>query len=404
MSSNGVDDGVKYTHIHWLTGTGDTDNALFTIDGTSLRIKNTPAADKSSYNIRINVNDGEVDFSKTFIITVSDDPLSTDDFVTTWRVTAGQTITIPTAGMGYDYRVNWGDEETSTSQTGDATHEYDAAGTYTVRISGNFPRIYFGAGSGNDNSNSIIAINQWGSQQWTSMRNAFAGATNLEGQATDRPNLSRVTDMWGMFSNARNFNQDIGDWDVSNVTNMENMFNGAADFDQDISGWDVRNVTNMFIMFVGATAFNQNQNLGAWYIVDAALPADEALPESLTFQVGSVGVAGDEIATIAAQNTVLNGQSPAYTLSGDDARFFSLNNGVLTVREALPAGRTSYSIRISAAATGLFGTNNHRDLTLVVNPSPVITSPNGGVSPYEITLAENIQTVTTIARRWIWIL
>ena len=90
-------------------------------------------------------------------------------------------------------------------------------------------------------------------------------------------------------------------------------------------------------MFEGATAFNQN--LGAWYIVDAALPADEALPESLTFQVGSVGVAGDTIATIAAQNTVLNGQSPAYTLSGDDARFFSLNNGVLTVREAPTAGK-----------------------------------------------------------------
>ena len=36
-------------------------------------------------------------------------------------------------------------------------------------------------------------------------------------------------------------------------------------------------------------------------------------------------------------------------------------------------------------------------MTLVVNPSPEITSPNGGVSPYEITLTENIQTVTTIA-------
>ena len=78
-------------------------------------------------------------------------------------------------------------------------------------------------------------------------------------------------------------------------------------------------------------------------------------------------------------------------------RFFVLNNGVLTINEAPTARKTSYSIRISAAGAGLFGTNNHRDLTLVVNPTPEITSPNGGVSPYEITLAENIQTVTTIA-------
>ena len=368
----------------------------FTIDGTSLRIKNTPAAGKSSYSIRINVNDGEVDFSKTFTITVSDNPLSTDDFVTTWRVTAGQEITIPVWLLeSNDYTVNWGDSSSNTVHTGHARHTYADAGTYTVHISGDFPRIYFNAREGNTNSNSIIAINQWGTGQWSSMRSAFEGATNLAGQATDEPDLSLVTDMKGMFENASQFNQKIGDWDVSNVEIMEEMFSGAATFNQDISRWDVRKVTNMEDMFEDANAINQN--LAAWYIVDAALPADEALPESLTFQVGSAAAVGDEIVTIAAQNTVLNAQSLSYALGGDDARFFSLNNGVLTVREALPAGRTSYSIRISLTSYYLYLKNHHRDLTIVVNPSPEITSPNGGASPYGITLAENIQTVTTIA-------
>ena len=158
------------------------------------------------------------------------------DFVTTWQVTGSQTITISThSDETYSYTVNWGGSEAadSTTHTGDATHTYTSTGTYTVSISGTFPRIYFNAGNGNPNSNSIIAINQWGSQQWTSMELAFSGATNLIVQATDQPDLSGVTDMWGMFRHAESFNQYIGDWDVSNVERMGTTFEFAYAFNQD---------------------------------------------------------------------------------------------------------------------------------------------------------------------------
>jgi surface protein len=46
-----------------------------------------------------------------------------------------------------------------------------------------------------------------------------------------------------------NFNQDIGSWNVSKVTDMHGMFWNAVDFNQDISGWDVSKVTNMKAMF-----------------------------------------------------------------------------------------------------------------------------------------------------------
>ena len=200
----------------------------------------------------------------------------TDDFVTTWRVTAGaeaaRTITIPTTGGGYDYTVNWGDDTTlDTNQTGNAMHIYAAAGTYTVRISGSFPRIYFNAGflfqsfpRGNfSNAQKIIAINQWGTGQWTSMKGAFANARNLAGeQASDAPNLSQVTDMAGMFVEAQRFNQNISSWDVSEVKDMESMFHDARAFNQNIGNWDVSEVKDMESMFHDARAFNQN--IGNW--------------------------------------------------------------------------------------------------------------------------------------------
>jgi surface protein len=61
-----------------------------------------------------------------------------------------------------------------------------------------------------------------------------------------------------MFYSAANFNQPIGNWDVSYVTNMESMFENATIFNQDIGNWNVSQVTNMIYMCANATKFNQN--------------------------------------------------------------------------------------------------------------------------------------------------
>ena len=73
---------------------------------------------------------------------------------------------------------------------------------------------------------------------------------------------SGITDMSGMFFEARDFNQDIGSWDTSSVTNMSDMFWLALAFNQDIGSWDTSSVTDMRQMFAGALVFNQD--IGSW--------------------------------------------------------------------------------------------------------------------------------------------
>ena len=184
------------------------------------------------------------------------------EFITTWKTdnpgTSNSTsITIPTVGGNYD--VSWeNDGVWETGLTGDATHDYGVAGTYTVAIRGDFPRIFF---DNTGDKEKILSIENWGDIVWTTMFHAFFGCSNLVGNATDTPDLSNVSIMSYMFYGNSLFNQDIGDWDVSGVTNMTNIFNLATSFNGDISSWDVSNVTDMSYMFYG-TAFNQD--ISSW--------------------------------------------------------------------------------------------------------------------------------------------
>ncbi len=189
-------------------------------------------------------------------------------FVTIWKTDmASESITIPThTGSTYDYTVNWGDGTEDTGMTGNVSHTYTSAGMHTVTISGIFPRIYFNGVA--SNAAKIQTIVQWGSIEWMSMKSAFRGCSNLTMTATDKPNLSGVTDMSNMFNNATVFDGNLSNWDVSGVKNMSFMFTDAIAFNGDISDWDVSGVKVMSFMFTGATAFNEN--LSNWNVGNVA--------------------------------------------------------------------------------------------------------------------------------------
>jgi surface protein len=235
---------------------------------------------------------------------------------------ASDQFTIPTGPFvgSYNYDVDWGDGNTDTGLTTSATHTYASAGTYTIKISGVFPKIYFNNGG---DAQKLLDIQNWGTILWQRMDRSFFGCRNMIITATDIPDFSALTN--GTFDlmfyncdslNGNNlsnwntsgftslssalgfagtgftglFNADLSNWDVSNVTSFSGMFalsdsfnNGGASgignwdvssgtsfqsmfqqtpFNQDISNWQTTNATNMFRMFLGNTVFNQD--ISSW--------------------------------------------------------------------------------------------------------------------------------------------
>jgi surface protein len=192
-----------------------------------------------------------------FVISVK-----TDNF----GVSESTQFTIPTTGVGYNYNVDCDNDgiNEAENQTGNYTCDYGSAGTYTIAISGTFPRIYFNNGG---DKLKLLDIIQWGSaMNWTSFASAFFGCRNMTMSATDTPVLTGVTNMYYMFANASSLttNPVMNTWNTSSITRMTNMFSGASSFNQDIGNWNTSSVRYMSAMFSSASSFNQD--IGSWDI------------------------------------------------------------------------------------------------------------------------------------------
>ncbi len=188
-------------------------------------------------------------------------------FITTWKTdnigsSDSTSITIPTYPTeSYFYNVDWDNDGVfdTVGVTGDITHDFLIPGTYTIRISGNFPRIYFNNSGDKDK---LLVINQWGTFPWTSFNRAFYGCSRLT-SAFGTIDLSDATDLSTMFSGATIFNADLNDWDVKNITNLSNLFSHTDAFNSVLSNWDVSKVTDMSFLFSDATAFT-GESISNW--------------------------------------------------------------------------------------------------------------------------------------------
>ena len=183
-----------------------------------------------------------------------------DAFVTTWETTgANQAITIPATGT---YSIDWGDGTVNATASGTQTHNYTSAGNHTVAITGGLESVNINSLPSQAEKDKLRSIDQWGNITWTTMADAFHGASNMAYDAADTPDLSGVDSMIYMFHEAHSFNGNLSGWDVSSVTDMEGMFRSARSFNGNLSGWDVSSVTDMKFMFYDAHSFNVS--LSGW--------------------------------------------------------------------------------------------------------------------------------------------
>ena len=216
-------------------------------------------------------------------------------FISKWDTTKNSTgssttnqIKLPLESSGvYDFNVQWGDGSSDVitvwNQT-EVTHTYSSSGLYQVNITGTVVGWQF---NNNGDRLKIIEIDQWGGLNLGNDGNYFYGASNLKLAANDSLDLtgttilyrafancynlgssgnmngwdtSEVTSMSLMFSQATNFNQPVGNWDVSSVKYMSYMFSSTS-FNQPIDNWNVSSVTDMDYMFYDSSF---NQPLGSW--------------------------------------------------------------------------------------------------------------------------------------------
>ena len=184
-------------------------------------------------------------------------------FITTWQIGASNGVQFPlTAVGGANMTIDWGDGTIETGLGDNPVHFYSTQGAFNISVTGTYDRVHLR--QTNYQELRIVSIEQWGITQWSTMNSAFYACSNLQGNATDTPDLSNVTDMQYMFNGAPLFTQNINNWDVSNVTDMGSLFRDTP-YNQPLNNWDVSNVTNMSGMFNPSnytTTFNQD--ISSW--------------------------------------------------------------------------------------------------------------------------------------------
>tara|TARA_Y100000389_G_C17467320_1_gene526827 strand:+ start:2501 stop:3958 length:1458 start_codon:yes stop_codon:yes gene_type:complete len=157
----------------------------------------------------------------------------------------------------------------------------------------------------------------------------FAG-TNLNPDISNW-DVSKVTNMEGMFLGNTKFCQDISSWNVSNVKNMKNIFSGATSFNQNIGNWDVGGVTNMSYMFKDATNFNQDLSWNVTYVQSMSHMFENAVNfnQDLSWNVTNV----NDMSYMFRGATLFNGNITQWNLDSlenieyifNEASFFNQN-------------------------------------------------------------------------------
>jgi surface protein len=105
-------------------------------------------------------------------------------------------------------------------------------------------------------------MNCWDVSKVTDMSGLFSNIISFD-EDISCWDTSKVRNMSKMFANATSFNRDLGRWNVSEVEDFREMFSNAMSFQKPLSGWNVFKAKSMAKMFYNASMFNQD--CCSWY-------------------------------------------------------------------------------------------------------------------------------------------
>jgi surface protein len=226
-------------------------------------------------------------------------------------------------------------------------------------------------------------IGSWDVSSVTNMAYMFSDASSF-----NRPisswDVSNVRYMSQMFDEASSFNQPLNSWDVSRVTDMDYMFDDATSFNQPLGSWDVSSVTDMYHMFYDASSFNQP--LGSWNV--SSVTDMRSMFSGVTLSVSNYDDLLLGWSQLSLQNSVsFHGGNSMYSSAAIAARQSIITNFSWTITDGGPAFPGTFTLNSNAGTPDSDGdfslfwaTSARADSYSVYRHSSYITEINGSVT------------------------
>ena len=165
---------------------------------------------------------------------------------TTNAGSASDTFILRCGNIGtYNAVIDWGDSTTSDITSwndADLTHVYSVGGTYQISITGELSWINY---KNIGDKLKVISIDNWGSNQWLSMQEAYLGCTNMLINAVDTPDFSLCTSFYRAFRDCP-IGSLVGaeNWNMSSATQINSIFENTSIIGHlNLSGWDLTSCT-----------------------------------------------------------------------------------------------------------------------------------------------------------------
>ncbi|WP_137170039.1 DUF4347 domain-containing protein [Marinomonas sp. FW-1] len=410
FSAMDADTGESFTYT-LVSGTGDTDNGKFNIDGANLRVTDRANVPAGTYSVRVQVNDGDATYEKAFTITVTDDQAPTISSVVPTDNSTGVSVA-DSIEMTFD-------EEVSLGNAGSITL-YDITGnganSLTIDVANHNGQLSIVGNkltiSPTDN---LIATNQYAIQLslgalQDSSNNELAAITDTTsfnfttGSVDTVPPTVALADISGPItagsgSVAIHFSEQVTGVDLSDFSLTKDgiaySLNGAqlsgsgSEYSIDLSG-----VTN--------SAGNYVLTLNTADIMDTS--GNALLAEASTSFVVDVA-APTSVAIVRAGDEIISGDSATFTVvfseavQGVDVSDFSLSGTATggTIDSITRLSDSVYSITISGITTdGTLGVDLNSTGTSISDLAGNAIS--GGKEGQQITRDTSAPSVVAINR------